>query len=81
MHKIAELQMYVENVGEESAEFDFQLLIAMRDGEFEPGKLALAILSCYKELTNSRDVLADWSYPSETEDHNIFQLIHHLSKE
>lgn len=75
MNPIVEIQEYIRSCRDEDAAlFDLQLLESMRDGQFEPGRLAHTILGCYKELVNENDVLADWDFPEETEAMNFDRL-------
>ena len=77
MTKKEELQAYVDSFGDpQEAEFDLQLLLSMRNGEFKPGRLVFEILSIYKDLVNSKDILADWDYPQE--DLDAAELINYI---
>lgn len=78
--KLKEIQKYIASFDDpDEARFDLQLVVAMRNSEFEPGKLERTILDIYKELVNGRDVLATWNFPEESEGFDIQELTQHLS--
>jgi hypothetical protein len=80
MTKIEEIQKYIDSFEDpDDAIFDLQLIVAMRDSEFEVGKLERTILEIYKDLVNSRDILNDWEYPESSADFTVYDLAQHLS--
>lgn len=80
MTKLEEIQKYIASFDDpEDAVFDLQLVIAMRNSEFEVGKLERTILGIYKDLLNEHDVLSDWDFPEESEVFSLEELAQHLS--
>lgn len=79
-NKGEELQAYISSMDDpDDAVTDLQLIVAMRDSEFELGRLERTILDIYKELANSKGIIINWEYPESSAGFSVQDLMQHLS--